>query len=90
MKFRIKTTNTFTLIIGFLLLSSMVTVVQYTQALDNTNLSQDLDLGVPFHVQHYQTEPGKPGIANNTIFSSFTGEGIINGTSKHNCRWEFY
>ena len=76
MKFRIKTTNTFTLIIGFVLFSSMVTVTQCTlQALDNTNLSQDVDFGVPFHVQHYQTEPGKPGITNNTIFSSFTGEG---------------
>ena len=87
MKFRIKTTNTFTLIIGFVLFSSMVTATQYTQALDNTNLSQDVDLGVPFHVQHYQTEPGKPGITNNTIFSSFTGEGTINGTVNITAEW---
>jgi len=84
MKFRIKNTNTFTLIIGFVLLSSMAAVTQYTQALDNgldnTNFSQDVYLGAPFQVQHYQTEPGKPEITNNSIFSSFTGEGIINGT----------
>ena len=49
--------------------------------------SQDVDLGVPFHVQHYQTEPGKPGITNNTIFSSFTGEGTINGTVNITAEW---
>ena len=84
MKFRIKNTNTFTLIIGFVLLSFVAAVTQYIQALDNildtTNLSQNVDLGVPFHVQHYQTEPGKPEITNNNIFSSFTGGGTINGT----------
>ena len=80
MKFRIKISTAFTLIIGFALFSSMATFMQHTQALDNTNLSQDVDLGVPFHVQHYQTEPEKPGITNNTIFSNFTGEGLVNGT----------
>jgi hypothetical protein len=40
MKFRIKNNSALALIIGFVTLSSMAAITQYTQASDNTNTSQ--------------------------------------------------
>ena len=81
MKFRFENNNTLSLFIGFLIfLPSVATVTQFIQAIDNTNPSQNIDLGKPFLVEHYQTNTGKPENTNNSIFSSFTGKGIINAT----------
>jgi hypothetical protein len=55
-------------------------VTQYIHALGSTNPSQNLDLGKPFLVEHYQISTGKPETTNNSIFLSFTGKGTINGT----------
>ncbi len=73
--------HTLSLFIGFLILSSITTVIQYTPAVYGTNPAQNIDLGNPFLIEHYQTEPWKPETStNNSISSSFTGKGIINGT----------
>src|SRR4051794_24982775 len=81
MKFGLKSNNTLSLFIGFLiLLPSIATVTQFTRALDSTNLSQNIDLGNPFLVEHYQINSGKPETTNNSIFLNFAGKGIINGT----------
>ena len=80
MKLGIKSNDTLSLIIGFLILYSIATVTQYALALDSTNTSQNIDLGKPFLVEHYQLNTGKPETTNNSIFLSFTGRGIINGT----------
>jgi hypothetical protein len=68
------------LIIGFLILYSIVTITQYILALDSANTSQNMELGRPFLVEHYQINTGKPETTNNSIFLSFTGKGIINDT----------
>jgi hypothetical protein len=81
MKLGLESKNTLSLLIGFLiLLPSIVTVIHYTQALDNTNISQNIDLGKPFLVEQYQINTGKPETANKSIFLNFTGKGIINST----------
>jgi hypothetical protein len=73
--------HSLSLFIGFLILSSITTVIQYTPAVYGTNPSQNIELGNPFLIEHYQTEPWKPETStNNNISSSFTGKGIINGT----------
>jgi hypothetical protein len=68
------------LIIGFLILYSVVTITQYTLAFDSANTSQNMELGKPFLIEHYQINTGKPETTNNSIFLSFTGKGIINDT----------
>ena len=68
------------MIIGFLILYSIITIIQYTMALDSANTSQNMELGKPFLVEHYQIKTGKPETTNNSIFLSFTGKGIINDT----------
>jgi hypothetical protein len=68
------------LIIGFLILYSIVTITQYILALDSANTSQNMELGRPFLVEHYQINTGIPETTNNSIFLSFTGKGIINDT----------
>jgi len=73
-------TYVLTLIVGLVTLSSLGTISHYTQALDNTNPSQVVNLGKPFLVQHYETTPEEPETANSSISTDFTGEGIINDT----------
>ncbi len=80
LKFRSKNNSALALIIGFVLLYSMTAITQYTQAIDNTNTSQFMNLGNPFLVEHYETMAGKPETIDNSITSSFPGEGLINGT----------
>jgi hypothetical protein len=80
LKFRIKRNYNLSLIIGFLILYSIVTITQYILALDSANTSQNMELGRPFLVEHYQINTGKPETTNNSIFLSFTGKGIINDT----------
>jgi hypothetical protein len=80
MKFRTKNNNALILIIGFVTLSSMAAITQYTLAIDNTNPSQFMDLGNPLLVQHYHDTAGKPETTDNNTSASFTGEGKINGT----------
>ena len=53
MKFMMKNNYVLTLIGGLVTLSSLATISQYTQALDNTNPSQVVNLGKPFLVAHY-------------------------------------
>ncbi len=73
--------NALSLFIGFLIFfSSIATVTQFSQGLDSTNPSQNIDLGKPFLVEHYQISTGKPETTNNSIFLNFTGKGIINST----------
>jgi hypothetical protein len=79
LRFGLKSNNTLPLIIGFLILPSIATVIQYSQAIDSTNTSKNIDLGKPFLVEQYQIKIGKPETTNNSILS-FTGKGIINGT----------
>lgn len=72
---------TLSLFIGFLIFfPSIATVTQYIHALDSTNPSQNLDLGKPFLVEHYQISTEKPETINKSIFLNFTGKGTINGT----------
>jgi hypothetical protein len=79
MKFGLGSKNTLSLFIGFLiLLPSITMVIQFTQAFDRTNPSQNIDLGNPFLVEHYQINTGKPETTNNSILLNFTGKGIIN------------
>jgi hypothetical protein len=80
LKFNIKRNYNLSLIIGFLILYSIVTITQYILALDSANTSQNMELGRPFLVEHYQINTGKPETTNNSIFLSFTGKGIINDT----------
>jgi hypothetical protein len=81
MKLGLESNNTLSLFIGFLIfLPSIDTITQYTKALDSNNPSQNMDLGKPFLVEHYQISSGKPETTNNSIFLKFTGNGIINGT----------
>ncbi|MGN6348046.1 MAG: hypothetical protein ACTHME_10135 [Candidatus Nitrosocosmicus sp.] len=73
--------NILSLSIGFLiLLASIATVTQFSKSLVSTNPSQNIDLGKPFLVEHYQINTGKPETTNNSIFLNFTGKGIINST----------
>ena len=80
MNFIMINTYVLTLIVGLVTLSSLGTISHYTQALDNTNPSQVVNLGKPFLVQHYETTPEEPETANSSISTDFTGEGIINDT----------
>ena len=81
MKFIVRSHNTLSVFIGFLiLLISITLVIQFTRVPDSTNPSQNIDLGNPFLVEHYQINTGKPETANNSIFLSFTGKGMINST----------
>ncbi len=75
--------NTLSLFIGFLILFlSIATITQYILAIDSTKPSQNINLGNPFLVEHYKINTGKPETTNNSIFLSFTGNGIINGKVK--------
>ncbi len=76
MNFRLKTNITLSLFIGFAILSSITAITQQTQALENTNSSQHMNLGSPFLVEYYQATTGKPDTTNNSISSSFTGTGL--------------
>ena len=67
MNFIMINTYVLTLIVGLVTLSSLATISQYTQALDNTNPSQVVNLGKPFLVQHYETTPEEPETANSSI-----------------------
>ena len=82
MKFRLKSNNNaLSLFIGFLILFlSIATVTQFTNAIDSTRSSQNINLGNPFLVEHYKINTGKPEATNNSIFLSFAGNGIINST----------
>ena len=81
MKFELRSKNMVSLFIGLLtLIPSVTTVTQFTHALDSTNQSQNIDLGNPFLVEHYQINTGKPETTNNSILLNFAGKGIINNT----------
>ena len=80
LKFGIKINYNLSLINGFLILYSIVTVTRYILAIDSANTSQNMEMGKPFLVEHYQINIGKPETTNNSIFLSFTGKGIINDT----------
>jgi hypothetical protein len=73
MKVRLKNNYVLTLNVGLVTLSSLATISQYTQALDNTNPSQVVNFGKPFPVEHYETTPEEPETANSSISADFTG-----------------
>ena len=66
-----------------LLLSFIAAVIQDAHAVNNTEtlsrVSNVVELGTPFLVQHYQTDVGKPQPLDKTSTGNFTGKGIING-----------
>ena len=72
--------NVSSLLLGFVIISTIFMVTQYTQALHSADISKNNDLGNPFFVEHYQTDLGKLNMTNNNASESFSGKGIINGT----------
>jgi hypothetical protein len=80
MKYQGTSNNISSLFVGFVIVSTIFIGTQYAQALDSTDLSKNNNLGNPFLVEHYQTEPNKPNMTNNNVSASFSGKGIINGT----------
>ena len=46
---------------------------------NSSSLTEVVQLGAPFYVQHYKANLGKPEPSNESIAGNFTGQGIING-----------
>ena len=46
---------------------------------NSSSLTEAVQLGAPFYVQHYKANLGKPEPSNETIAGNLTGQGIING-----------
>jgi len=46
---------------------------------NSSSLTEAVQLGAPFYVQHYKANLGKPEPSNETIAGNFTGQGILNG-----------
>lgn len=72
--------NLSSLIVSFVIISAIFVVTESVYAFDEMGPSSNVDLGYPFLVEHYQTEPYNPDTIKNNISASFSGEGIINGT----------
>lgn len=81
MKDHSKFKNASSLFMGLVIFLAVFMVTQHVNALESTNLSKNVDLGNPFLVEHYQTEPYNPDMIKNNISSSFSGKGVINGTT---------
>ena len=80
MKYLYALNNVSSLLLGFVIISTIFMVTQYTQALHSTDIAKNNDLGNPFFVEHYQTDLGKLNMTNNNASESFSGKGIINDT----------
>jgi hypothetical protein len=46
---------------------------------NSSNLTEAVQLGAPFYVQHYKANLVKPESSNESIAGNFTGQGILNG-----------
>ena len=46
---------------------------------NSSSLTEAVQLGAPFYVQHYRANLGKPEPSNESIAGNFTGQGILNG-----------
>ena len=46
---------------------------------NSSSLTEAVQLGAPFYVQHYKANLGKPEPSNESIAGNFTGQGILNG-----------
>jgi hypothetical protein len=77
-------------IINVLVLVSTVTVIlsltyvtlegrAITSTNNSSSLTEAVQLGAPFYVQHYKANLGKPEPSNESISGSFTGQGVLNG-----------
>jgi hypothetical protein len=71
MKYQGTSNNISSLFVGFVIVSTIFMGTQYAQALVSTDLSKNNNLGNPFLVEHYQTEPNKPNMTNNNISAVF-------------------
>jgi hypothetical protein len=80
---RVDTNTVLVVALSSLLLSFIAAVIQDAHAVNNTEtlarVSEVVELGTPFLVQHYQTDVGKPQPLDKTSTGNFTGKGIING-----------
>ena len=76
--------------IKFLVIVSTVTIIlsltyvtheaRSTSSSNNSSsLTEAVQLGAPFYVQHYKANLGKPEPSNESIAGNFTGQGILNG-----------
>ena len=50
-----------------------------SSANNSSSLTEAVQLGAPFYVQHYKANLGKPQLSNESIAGNFTGQGILNG-----------
>jgi hypothetical protein len=46
---------------------------------NNSSLTEDVQLGAPFYVQHYKANLVRPEPSNESVSGNFTGQGILNG-----------
>ena len=76
--------------IKFLVIVSTVTIIlsltyvtheaRSTSSSNNSSsLTEAVQSGAPFYVQHYKANLGKPEPSNESIAGNFTGQGILNG-----------
>lgn len=73
--------NASSFFMGLVIFSAIFMGTHYVYAIDGNVLSENVDLGTPFLVEHYQTEPYKTNMIKNNISASFSGKGVINGTT---------
>ena len=80
---RVDTNTVLVLVLSSLLLSFIAAVIQDAHAVNKpetlASVSEVVELGTPFLVQHYQTDVGKPQPLDKPSTGNFTGHGIING-----------
>ena len=50
-----------------------------SSTINSSSLTEAVQLGAPFYVQHYKANLVKPEASNESIAGNFTGQGIING-----------
>ena len=56
---------------------------------NSSSLTEAVQLGTPFYVQHYKANLDKPEVSNESIAGNFTGQGIINGNLSINAEVNF-
>lgn len=75
--------NILVIVSTFTIILSLTYVTHEARAISSTNSSSSLteavQIGAPFYVQHYKGSLGKPEPSNESISGNFTGQGILNG-----------
>jgi hypothetical protein len=76
-------------IIRVLVLLSIVTVILFptyvtlegraSTSTNSSSLTEAVQLGAPFYVQHYKANLVRPEPSNESVSGNFTGQGILNG-----------